>query len=113
MLNSEPSERGNDLKPTIYDGSIGKIMPVVYVRGKLAHVGQIYLDLNPINLLSEIIRRTEQNTNFMEKVGTTTNPPPTWLYHKDKASLRCIVAYCFDRLYEYIAVEKISNVNNG
>ncbi|MBC8587011.1 M20/M25/M40 family metallo-hydrolase [Tissierellaceae bacterium BX21] len=39
MLNSEPHERGNDLKPTIYDGSIGKIMPVVYVRGKLAHVG--------------------------------------------------------------------------
>ena len=84
MLNSEPHERGNDLKPTIYDGSIGKIMPVVYVRGKLAHVGQIYLGLNPINLLSEIIRRTELNPNFIEKVGTTTNPPPTWLYHKDR-----------------------------
>ena len=84
MLNSEPHERGNDLKPTIYDGSIGKIMPVVYVRGKLAHVGQVYLGLNPINLLSEIIRRTELNPNFIEKVGTTTNPPPTWLYHKDR-----------------------------
>jgi arginine utilization protein RocB len=59
-------------------------MPVVYVRGKLAHVGQIYLGLNPINLLSEIIRRTELNPNFIEKVGTTTNPPPTWLYHKDR-----------------------------
>lgn len=84
MLNSEPHERGNDLKPTIYDGSIGKIMPVVYVRGKLAHVGQIYLGLNPINLLSEIIRRTEINPKFLEKVGNTTNPPPTWLYHKDR-----------------------------
>ncbi|MBC8587012.1 zinc-binding metallopeptidase family protein [Paratissierella segnis] len=42
------------------------------------------MGLNPINLLSEIIRRTELNPNFIEKVGTTTNPPPTWLYHKDR-----------------------------
>ncbi|MBU5312030.1 M20/M25/M40 family metallo-hydrolase [Tissierella carlieri] len=84
MLNSEPHERGDDLRPTLYDGSIGKIMPVVYVRGKLAHVGQVYSGLNPINLLSEIIRRTELNPNFIEKVGNTTNPPPTWLYHKDR-----------------------------
>ena len=65
MLNSEPHERGDDLRPTLYDGSIGKIMPVVYVRGKLAHVGQVYSGLNPINLLSEIIRRTELNPNFI------------------------------------------------
>lgn len=84
MLNSEPHERGDDLRPTLYDGSIGKIMPVVYVRGKLAHVGQVYSGLNPINLLSEIIRRTELNPNFIEKVGNTTNPPPAWLYHKDR-----------------------------
>lgn len=84
MLNSEPHEREKDLRPTIYDGSIGKIMPVFYVRGKLAHVGQVYSGLNPINLMSEIIRRTELNPNFIEKVGTTTNPAPTWLYHKDR-----------------------------
>lgn len=84
MLNSEPHEREKDLRATIYDGSIGKIMPVFYVRGKLAHVGQVYSGLNPVNLLSEIIRRTELNPNFIEKVGTTTNPAPTWLYHKDR-----------------------------
>lgn len=87
LLNSEPHERGSDLKPTIYDGSIGKIMPVVYVRGKLTHVGQIYQGFNPINLLSEIIRRTELNPNFIERVGNTTNPPPTWLYHKDRKTV--------------------------
>lgn len=87
MLNSEPHERGDDLRPTIYDGSIGKIMPVAYARGKLAHVGQIYSGLNPINLISEIIRRTELNPNFIEKVGNTINPPPTWLYHKDRKTV--------------------------
>jgi arginine utilization protein RocB len=62
-------------------------MPVVYVRGKLAHVGQIYSGLNPINLLSEIIRKTELNPNFIEKRGNTTNPAPTWLYHKDRKTV--------------------------
>ena len=87
MLNSEPHEREDDSKPTLYDGSIGKIMPVVYVRGKLAHVGQVYSGLNPINLLSEIIRRTELGPNFIEKVGNTINPPPAWLYHKDRKTV--------------------------
>lgn len=77
MLNTEPHEREDEAVPTWYDSSIGKIMPVAYVRGKLAHVGYIYSGLNPINLLSEIIRRTEINPHFLEKRGNTVNPPPT------------------------------------
>lgn len=84
MLNVEPHERDTEEVATIYDGSVGKLMPVVYVRGKLAHVGQVFRGLNPINLLSEIVRRTELNPEFMESVGNTTTPPPTWLYMKDQ-----------------------------
>ena len=81
MLDTEPHEREDTSKATWYDGSIGKLMPVAYVRGKLAHVGYIYSGLNPINLLSEIIRKTEISPRFIEKRGNTVNPPPTWLYH--------------------------------
>ena len=84
MLNVEPHERLRSNETTIYDGSIGKIMPMFLVRGKLAHSGQIYLGLNPVSLLSEIIRRTELNTYFIESAGNTTSPPPTWLYMKDR-----------------------------
>lgn len=84
MLNVEPHGRNVNNVATIYDGSVGKIMPVVYVRGKLTHVGQIFSGLNPINLLSEIIRRTELNCEFIEHVDNTTTPPPTWLYFKDR-----------------------------
>lgn len=59
-------------------------MPVVYVRGKLAHVGQVFRGFNPINLLSEIVRKTELNPDFIESVGNTITPPPTWLYMKDR-----------------------------
>ena len=84
MLNVEPHERDTEQVATIYDGSVGKLMPVVYVRGKLAHVGQVFRGFNPINLLSEIVRKTELNPDFIETVGNTTTPPPTWLYMKDK-----------------------------
>lgn len=87
MLNGEPQERMDEKKISIYDGSIGKVMPIFLVRGKLAHVGQIYLGLNPINLLSEIVRRTELNTNFIEKAGNTVTPPSTWLYFKDRKEI--------------------------
>ncbi len=83
LLNVEPHDRVNSDVQTIYDGSVGKLMPVVYVRGALTHVGHIFQGLNPINLLSEIVRRTEVNPDFLEKVGNTVTPPPTWLYMKD------------------------------
>lgn len=84
MLNSEPHERRDPNKPVFADGSIGKIMPIVLVKGKLAHSGVVYRGLNPINILAEIVRRTEINPNFIEKVGNTATPPPTWLNFKDR-----------------------------
>ena len=84
MLNVEPHERTDKDQAVIYDGSVGKLMPVVYVKGKLAHVGQVFRGFNPINLLSEIVRRTELNPDFIERVGNTTTPPPAWLYMKDR-----------------------------
>ena len=84
MLNVEPHERSQQAVGMMYQGAVGKLMPVVYVKGKLAHVGQVYRGLNPINLLSEIIRKTEVSTDFIESVGNTTTMPPTWLYAKDQ-----------------------------
>ena len=69
--------------PIIHSGSIGKVMPVAYVRGKLAHGGFIFKGLNPVSLLSEIVRRTELSPDFVEVLGNTASPPPAWLYFKD------------------------------
>ena len=84
MLNVEPHDREEDQAGLMYQGTVGKLMPVIYVRGRLAHVKQVYQGLNPINILSEIIRQTELNPEFIEKVGNTTTLPPTWLYAKDQ-----------------------------
>ncbi|QIB69002.1 M20/M25/M40 family metallo-hydrolase [Aminipila butyrica] len=84
LLNVEPHDRLEERNITVYDGSVGKMMPVFLVRGKLAHVGQIYKGLNPVNLLSAIVRKTELNPDFIEKSGNTVTPPPAWLYFKDR-----------------------------
>ena len=84
MINSEPHERKEEDVGVIYDGSIGKVMPLVYVRGKLAHVGQIFNGFNPIYLLSKIVDKTELNVEFLDVVGQEASPPPTWLYLKDR-----------------------------
>ncbi|MBN7773267.1 M20/M25/M40 family metallo-hydrolase [Clostridium aminobutyricum] len=87
LLNVEPHERMDEKNITIYDGSVGKLMPVFLVRGKLSHVGQIYKGLNPIHLLSAIVRKTEINPDFIEKDGNTITPPPAWLYFKDRKEI--------------------------
>ena len=88
MINSEPHQR-KDPKVGVFSlGSVGKIMPFVYVRGSLSHVGKVFEGLNPLNILSEIQRRTELNMDFSDRVETgedtaECSPPPTWIYSKD------------------------------
>ncbi|MDO5037746.1 MAG: M20/M25/M40 family metallo-hydrolase [Tissierellia bacterium] len=84
MIDGEPHERVDESKYTIYDGAVGKVMPIFLARGKLSHVGQIYQGFNPINLLSAVVRKTELLPEFVETVGTTTAPGPCWLYMKDR-----------------------------
>ncbi|RQD68853.1 MAG: M20/M25/M40 family metallo-hydrolase [Tindallia sp. MSAO_Bac2] len=87
MLDVEPHSRPDENTALIQEGSVGKLMPVIYVRGKLSHVGQVYQGFNPVNLLSAIIRRTEVNPEFIETAGNAATPPPTWLYAKDQKNV--------------------------
>ena len=83
MINSEPHQRKTPALGMLSEGSIGKILPFVYVRGILAHVGQIFSGLNPLNLLSEIVRRIELNISLCDVRGREVTPPPTCLSMKD------------------------------
>ena len=88
MINSEPHQRREPEVGVFSLGSVGKLMPFVYARGSLSHVGKVFEGLNPIILLSEIERRTELNMDFTDTVETDDksaecSPPPTWIYMKD------------------------------
>ncbi len=83
MINSEPHQRVQKNTGILSEGTIGKMMPFVYVRGFLSHIGKIYEGLNPLNILSEIVRRTELNADLSDCYNNEMAPPPTWLYLKD------------------------------
>lgn len=83
MINSEPHQRKDFTQGIFSEGSVGKIMPFIYVRGVLAHVGKVFEGLNPINIMSNIVRNTELNMDLSDIVGNEAAPPPTWLYLKD------------------------------
>lgn len=83
MINSEPHQRKSPAEGVFSFGSIGKLMPYVYVRGCLAHAGKVFEGLNPANVMSEIVRRTEVNMELSDVVGSEAAPPPTWLYLRE------------------------------
>ena len=103
MIDSEPHQRKDHQQGVFSEGSVGKIMPFIYVRGYLSHIGKVFEGLNPINLMSEIVRRTELNMDFSDAVEGECAPPPTWLYMKDDkkhydVSMPLSAAGCFNIL---------------
>lgn len=83
MINSEPHQRKDFTKGVFSEGTVGKMMPFVYVRGFLSHAGKVFEGLNPASVLAEIVTRTEINMDFADAVNGEAAPPPTWLYLKD------------------------------
>ena len=81
---SEPNQRMSDGKTQIvYSGSIGKLLPVVLVQGKLVQVGSYREGVNPVGILSRIVAATEGDESFTETFGDEVSLPPVWMYARD------------------------------
>ena len=81
---SEPSQRQAERKTQIvYSGSIGKLLPVVLVQGKLVQVGSYREGVNPVGILSRIVAATEGDETFAETCGNEVSLPPVWMYTRD------------------------------
>ncbi|MDO4671224.1 MAG: M20/M25/M40 family metallo-hydrolase [Aerococcus sp.] len=83
LINSEPHERQEPNEVIVHDGSVGKLMPIVLVRGKLSHVSEVYQGLNATQLLAAIVRQTEIDPWFVENKHDTVIPAATWLAARD------------------------------
>ncbi|MCL2703474.1 MAG: M20/M25/M40 family metallo-hydrolase [Defluviitaleaceae bacterium] len=81
-LNTEPSGT-----QTIIDGSVGKIMPMIYARGKLAHAADVFGGLNPIRMMADVVDKLDVNPVFADSEKTTTTSAPTFLYLKDRKNV--------------------------
>ncbi len=84
LINSEPHAKEQDKYGEFHIGSAGKLLPVVYVRGKKTHIGHIYQGFNPVLLLSEIVLQTELNTDYTDPARGEVPPPPSWSFMRDR-----------------------------
>jgi arginine utilization protein RocB len=84
VMNAEPNEHVDAAGNLgLFIGSIGKIMPLIYVRGKLSHAGLVYDGLNPIKVLSKIVDKLDIVPELIDGVDGIISPAPTFLYMKD------------------------------
>jgi arginine utilization protein RocB len=82
-INTEPHNRDRKDEYVYFDGSVGKLLMSVYVKGKRTHMGEIFRGLNPIYLLSKIVGKTEMNTDFSDFKHGMVSPPPSWGFSRD------------------------------
>lgn len=81
---AEPNRRRPDGKTQVVSaGSIGKLLPVVLVQGKVVQIGSYREGINPLGLLSRIVAATEGDEAFIETCGDEVSVPPVWMYARD------------------------------
>lgn len=81
---AEPNQRLADGKTqVVYSGSIGKLLPVLLVQGKLVQVGSYREGVNPLGILSRVVAATEGDETFTERYGEEVSVPPVWMYLRD------------------------------
>ncbi|MDY0257407.1 M20/M25/M40 family metallo-hydrolase [Gudongella oleilytica] len=82
-IDGEPYEKDEEGRSVIYEGSVGKTMVVIYVRGKKTHIGHIFQGLNPSHILSEIVAQIDMNPVYSDVVAGEVSPPPSWSFVRD------------------------------
>ena len=78
-LNTEPGEAGQSgiTGPMIFLGTLGKIMPSFYVKGKGAHVGSCYQGFSSALAVSHIVNLAEGAPNLADPLHGRSQP--SWI----------------------------------
>lgn len=83
LIDPEPTPNP-DGKQVMSLGSVGKLMPVILVQGKKAHVGRCYEGLSALNILTDIYQHTNGALDFCDSSKGETTVPPTWANLRDR-----------------------------
>ncbi|MFJ1628289.1 M20/M25/M40 family metallo-hydrolase [Marinilactibacillus psychrotolerans] len=77
------SEYPGDLNKYVYVGTVGKLMPSFYVVGKETHVGEAFKGLDPNQIIAELTKRINLNTDLCDVVEGEVTLPPMSLKQQD------------------------------
>jgi arginine utilization protein RocB len=102
-------EIGNKLKDRyIYKGTLGKIVPALYVVGKGSHVGDVFGGFDVNLLMSELTSRIDNNMELADKYKNRITDPPVSLKQEDLK-----VEYNGQLPYEGFSYYNFLNFNRG
>jgi arginine utilization protein RocB len=68
----------------IYTGTIGKLLPSVFVAGLETHAGEPFAGFDPNWLMAEVTRRIDYNPDLVGRVADEVTPPPVSLKVTDR-----------------------------
>jgi arginine utilization protein RocB len=83
ILITEPHIREQEDKFKVFVGTVGKIMPSIVVKGRIAHGSDVMEGLNSTILMAQIITNIELNSDLCSTDMNMTTPPPTVLFARD------------------------------
>lgn len=78
-VNTEPGEAGltGSAGPMLYLGTLGKLLPSFYIRGRGAHVGNCYQGYSAALAVSNLVRAAEGEPSLAEPLNGTAYP--SWI----------------------------------
>ncbi|MCR4711270.1 MAG: M20/M25/M40 family metallo-hydrolase [Clostridia bacterium] len=106
LLNPEPAGRRQAAAYTYVDGSIGKILPGIVVKGDSIHVANILSGLSSTFLAARIAARIDLNPDFRSGEFGKETPPPVVLCLRDCKEEYNVSAPRFTELYCHIPMTK-------
>ncbi len=77
-----PRFPGDEERP-IYIGTIGKLLPSLFVAGLETHAGDPFRGFDPNWLVAEVVRRVDYNTDLSDRAFGEVTPPPVSLKSTD------------------------------
>ncbi|MGI6685911.1 MAG: M20/M25/M40 family metallo-hydrolase [Bacillota bacterium] len=91
----------------IYNGTIGKLLPVFYCVGKETHVGEPFSGLNPNLLTGKIIEKIDSNPQLADSVKGHLTPAPVCLKQSDtKTAYSVQTPYSAYTYFNYMTLSK-------
>ena len=106
LLNPEPTGRDRADAYTYVDGSIGKILPGIVVKGDAIHVANITSGLTSTLIAAKIGEKIELNTGLRCAEFGAVTPPPAVLCLRDCKEEYNVSAPKFTEMYCHIPLTK-------
>lgn len=106
LVNPEPALRSDPKKYVYVDGSIGKMLPGIVVKGEMTHVVNILSGLNSTLIASNVVKKIELNPELCcEEFGQRT-PPAVVLYMKDSKKEYNVSLPNYTEIYAHVPLTK-------